>query len=159
MYRKEIKVVDCTIRDGGLINKWQFPHDMVRKVFLALSAAGVDYMELGYRASQKMFPPGEFGPWRFSTDEDVRRVLQDTQTNMKLGVMVDIGRVEEDDIKPCEESPLDFIRVATYVKDIDKAIDLANHCNQKGYETFINIMAISTAANFELEEGLRQIEA
>ena len=159
MYRKEIKVVDCTIRDGGLINKWQFSHDMVRKVFLALSAAGVDYMELGYRASQKMFPPGEFGPWRFSTDEDVKRVLQDTQTNMKLGVMVDIGRVEEDDIKPCEESPLDFIRVATYVKDIDKAINLANHCNQKGYETFINIMAISTAANFELEEGLRQIEA
>ena len=159
MYRKEIKVVDCTIRDGGLINKWQFPHDMVRKVFLALSAAGVDYMELGYRASQKMFPPGEFGPWRFSTDEDVREILQDTQTSMKLGVMVDIGRVEEDDIKPCEESPLDFIRVATYVKDIDKAINLANHCNQKGYETFINIMAISTAANFELEEGLRQIEA
>jgi 4-hydroxy 2-oxovalerate aldolase len=78
---------------------------------------------------------------------------------MKLGVMVDIGRVEEEDIRPCSESPLDFIRVATYVKDIDKAISLANHCHQKGYETFINIMAISTAATFELEEGLRQISA
>ncbi len=159
MYRKEIKVVDCTIRDGGLINKWQFSHEMVRKVFLALSAAGVDYMEVGYRASKKLFPPGEFGAWRFSMDEDVREIVQDTQTNMKLGVMVDIGRVEEEDIMPCAESPLDFIRVATYVKDIDKAIDLANHCQQKGYDTFINIMAISTATNFELEEGLRQIEA
>ncbi len=159
MYRKEIRVTDCTIRDGGLINKWQFSHELVRKVFEAVNQSGVDYMELGYRASKKMFDPKEYGPWRFTTDEDVREVIGDTPVKVKLGVMVDIGRVEEDDIKPCEESPLDFIRVATYLKDIDKAIALANHCHSKGYETFINIMAISTASEFELNEALTQVEA
>ncbi|MFA7185213.1 MAG: aldolase catalytic domain-containing protein [Victivallales bacterium] len=158
MFRKEIKVTDCTLRDGGLINKWQFSHEMVRKVFLAVNQSGVDYMELGYRASKKMFDPKEYGPWRFTTDKDVREVIADTPVNMKLGVMVDIGRVEEDDIAPCEESPLDFIRVATYMKDIDKAIALANHVDAKGYESFINIMAISTASEFELAEALKQIE-
>jgi 4-hydroxy 2-oxovalerate aldolase len=158
MYRKELKVVDCTIRDGGLINKWQFSHEMVRKIFLALNKSGVDYMELGYRASRKMFDPKEYGPWRFTTDEDVRKIVGDTEVKMKLGVMVDIGRVESDDIAPKEESPLSFIRIATYLKDIDKAIALANLCTQKGYETFINIMAISTANTFELEKGLQQIE-
>ncbi|MFA6715933.1 MAG: aldolase catalytic domain-containing protein [Victivallaceae bacterium] len=158
MFRKEIKVTDCTLRDGGLINKWQFSHEMVRKVFLAVNQSGVDYMELGYRASKKMFDPKEYGPWRFTTDKDVREVIADTPVNVKLGVMVDIGRVEEDDIAPCEESPLDFIRVATYMKDIDKAIALANHVDAKGYESFINIMAISTASEFELAEALKQIE-
>ncbi|MDD5598956.1 MAG: aldolase catalytic domain-containing protein [Victivallaceae bacterium] len=159
MFRKEIKVTDCTLRDGGLINKWQFSHEMVRKVFLAVNQSGVDYMELGYRASRKMFDPKEYGPWRFTTDEDVREIIADTPVNMKLGVMVDIGRVEEEDIAPCEESPLDFIRVATYIHDIDKAIALANHVDAKGYESFINIMAISTAGEFELREALNQIEA
>ncbi|MDD5697890.1 MAG: aldolase catalytic domain-containing protein [Victivallaceae bacterium] len=159
MFRKEIKVTDCTLRDGGLINKWQFSHEMVRKVFLALNQAGVDYMELGYRASKKMFSPQEYGPWRFTVDEDVLRIIQDTPVNMKLGVMVDIGRVEEDDIAPCADSPLDFFRVATCLHDIDKAIALANHIDAKGYESFINIMAISTASEFELCEALRQIEA
>ncbi len=159
MYRKEIKVIDCTLRDGGLINKWQFSHELVRDVFQAVNKSGVDYMELGYRASRSMFDPKEYGPWRFTTDEDVRKIIGDTPVNMKLGVMVDIGRVEEDDIAPCEESPLDFIRVATYVHDVDKAIALANHIDGKGYETFINIMAISTASEFELAEALQQIES
>jgi len=159
MTRKDIKIVDCTIRDGGLINNWQFPVEMVRKAFNALSSAGIDYMEIGYRASEKMFPPGEFGPWRFSKDDLIRDVVGDVKTNMKLGVMVDIGRVEEDDIKPVSESPLSFIRVATYLKDIEKAIWLANHVREKGYETFINIMAISAVSDYDLAEALKQIEA
>ncbi|HBC86637.1 MAG TPA: nucleoid-structuring protein H-NS [Lentisphaeria bacterium] len=155
---KNIKVVDCTIRDGGLINKWKFSNEMVRKVFLALDAAGVDYMEMGYRASEKLFPPKEFGPWRFTKDEAVREIVGDVKTDMKLGVMVDIDRVDPDDIKPASESPLSFIRVATYLKDINKAVLLANQINEKGYESFINIMAISTVNTFDLEEGLKQIE-
>lgn len=157
MFRKEIKVTDATIRDGGLINKWQFTHDQVRKVFLAVNKAGIDYMELGYRASRSMFDPKVFGPWRFTTDEDVRRVIEDTPLTTKLGVMVDIGRVEWDDIAPYDESPLESIRVATYLHDIDKAIALANHIDEKGYESFINIMAISTINDFDLIEALKQI--
>lgn len=131
---------------------------MVRKVFLALNESGVDYMEMGYRASRAMFDPKEYGPWRFTTDEDVRKVIRDTPVKMKLGVMVDIGRVESEDIAPKSESPLTFIRIATYLKDIDKAISLANLCAEKGYETFINIMAISTSNFVELSEALQQIE-
>jgi 4-hydroxy 2-oxovalerate aldolase len=157
MYNHDLKLVDCTIRDGGLINKWDFSKDMVRKVFQAVSKAGIDYMEIGYRASTKMFSPDEYGLWRFSTDDDIREIVGDVQTDMKLGVMVDIGRVEPDDIVPVEDSPLDFIRVATYLNDIDKAIWLANHVHEKGYESFINIMAISTVNDYTLTEGLKQV--
>ena len=72
--------------------------------------------------------------------------------------MVDVDRVEVEDVKPKKESPVDMIRVACYVKDVDKAIFLANHFADKGYETTINIMAISHALDNELTEALHQLE-
>jgi len=153
-----IKIVDCTIRDGGLINKWQFSDDMVKKVFNAVNASGVDYMEIGYRASEKMFSPTEYGPWRFSKDEKILEIIGDTELKTKLGVMVDIGRVEEKDLLPADDSPLSFIRVATYLKDVEKAIALANLIADKGYEPFINIMAISSVNDYDLKKGLEEIE-
>jgi 4-hydroxy 2-oxovalerate aldolase len=72
--------------------------------------------------------------------------------------MVDVDRVDVDDVLPKKDSPVDMIRVATYVKDVDKAIYLANHFTDKGYETTINIMAISRALENELTECLEQLE-
>lgn len=158
MFDKSTKLLDCTVRDGGLINKWHFSKDLVRSVYKAVNNCGVDYMEIGYRASEKMFPPGEYGPWRHSKDDLVKEIIECEEPNMKLGVMVDIGRVEEEDIAASDESPLDFMRVATYLKDIDKAIALAKLIEDKGYESFINIMAISAVNDFDLAKGLRQIE-
>lgn len=155
---EKAKVIDCTIRDGGLINSWQFSKDFVRATFNALHLAGVDYMEIGYRASEKMFPPTQYGPWRASKDDVIREIIADTKTNMKLGAMVDIGRVEPEDLLPKNESPLSFVRVATYLKDIAKAVELANFISGKGYESFINIMAISTVDTFDLLEGLKLVE-
>lgn len=159
MNMDNVTVVDCTVRDGGLINKWQFSDDLVRKVFKAINASGIEYMEIGYRASEKMFPPDEYGPWRFSKDEKIREIIGDTPVNTKLGVMVDIGRVEPEDLLPADESPLSFVRVATYLKDIEKAISLANLITDKGYESFINIMAISTVNDYDLKKGLAEVEA
>lgn len=158
MYRKEIKVLDCTIRDGGLINKHDFDERLVREVFKAVSAAGVDYIELGYKNSKKLFSVEEYGPWKFCDDEVIERVIDGIESPSKISVMVDVGRVELDDVKPADESPVDVIRTASYVKDIDKAIYMANHFADKGYETTINIMAISRDRGPELDEALQQIE-
>ncbi len=158
MYREEIKVVDCTVRDGGLINAHYFDDKFVREVYRAISASGVDYMEIGYRCSKSIMSPDEFGKWKFCEEDDIKRAMEGIESNTKLSVMVDVGRVEKDDILPCKDSVIDMIRVATYVKDVDKAIDLAQEAIGKGYETTINIMAISRALDNELDEALAQIE-
>ncbi len=158
MFREDIKVLDCTVRDGGLINDHYFEDNFVKNVFKAVCASGVDYMEIGYRASKNLLSPDKFGKWKFCEEDHIKRIIDGVESNTKLSVMVDIGRVEKDDILPCEDSVVDMIRVATYVKDIDKAIDLANEAHNKGYETTINIMAISRAIDSELEEALAQIE-
>ncbi|MDY6893679.1 MAG: aldolase catalytic domain-containing protein [Chloroflexota bacterium] len=158
MFREQIKVLDCTIRDGGLINNHDFDHRFVREVYKAVSAAGVDYMELGYKNSRELFSSEEFGPWKFCDDADIERVIDGIESNTKISIMVDVGRVNIDDVKPAAESPVDMIRVATYVKDIDKAIFLVNHFADKGYETTTNIMAISRDMGPELDEALHQLQ-
>ncbi len=158
MFREKIKVLDCTIRDGGLINNHAFSQKFVREVYRALSEAGVDYMEIGYKNSKKLFSPKDFGTWKFCDDDDIKKVTEGIESKMKISVMVDVGRVDMDDIKEKKDSPVDMVRVASYVKDIDKAIYLVNNFADKGYETTINIMAISRALDNELNEALHQLE-
>ena len=158
MFREKIKVFDCTIRDGGLINNHDFDLRFVREVYKALSAAGVDYMEIGYKNSKSLFSPKEYGRWKFCDDDDIKKVIEGVDSKTKLSIMVDVDRVDIEDVKPCKDSPIDMIRVASYVKDIDKAIFLVNHFADKGYETTVNIMAISRALDNELIEALHQLE-
>lgn len=158
MFREKIKVLDCTIRDGGLINNHDFDLRFVREVYKALSAAGVDYMEIGYKNSKRLFSDKEFGKWKFCDDDDINRVIDGIESNTKISIMVDVDRVDIEDVKPRKESPVSMIRVASYVKDIDKAIFLVNHFADKGYETTVNIMAISRALDNELTEALTQLE-
>jgi len=158
MFREKIKVLDCTIRDGGLINNHDFGLKFVRAVYKALSEAGVDYMEVGYKNSKKLFSPKDYGTWKFCEDDDIKKVTEGIKSDTKVSVMVDVDRVDIADVKPRKDSPVDMVRVACYVKDIDKAIYLANHFADKGYETSVNIMAISRALDNELTECFQQLE-
>ncbi|MFC1524486.1 aldolase catalytic domain-containing protein [Thermodesulfobacteriota bacterium] len=154
MFRPEIKVIDCTVRDGGLMNKWQFDEKFVRKVYDALTEAGVDYMEIGYISSESAFSRDEVGPWRFCAEEDIQTILKGEEKKIKLSAMADIGRVDHNDIPLRSESSLDMIRVACYAHQVDAAIELAHHCMDKGYEATINLMAVSIVGLRELEEAL-----
>ncbi|KPK36886.1 MAG: nucleoid-structuring protein H-NS [Nitrospira bacterium SG8_35_1] len=154
MYRPEIKVIDCSVRDGGLMNKWQFDDSFVCKVYSALTEAGVDYMEIGYLSSESSFSRDEVGPWKFCAEDDIKRIIGDSEKKIKLSAMADIGRIDYGDIPQKTDSSLDMIRVACYAHQVDAAIDLAHHCIDKGYETTINVMAVSTVGLRELDEAL-----
>ena len=158
MYRKEIKVLDCTIRDGGLMNNHLFADDFVRSVFRAVNNSGVDYIELGYKADENQFSRAEYGPMKFCSEKDIENAIDGQERKSKISVMVDIGRVDPSTIVLKSESHVDMMRVASYVKDIDKAIDLANKIKFKGYEATINLMAVSHARERELDEALMQVE-
>ncbi|MDO8535544.1 MAG: aldolase catalytic domain-containing protein [Candidatus Omnitrophota bacterium] len=158
MFRDKIKVVDCTIRDGGLMNNHKFTHEFVRAVYRAISESGIDYMEIGYKNSKKLFSPKDFGKWKFCDEDDIKRVIEGIPSKTKLSVMVDVDRVDFNDVPVKKDSVVSMVRVAAYVKDIDKAIFLVNHFADKGYETTVNIMAISRALDNELTEALHQLE-
>ncbi|MEW6042601.1 MAG: nucleoid-structuring protein H-NS, partial [Elusimicrobiota bacterium] len=159
MFRPQIKVIDCTIRDGGLMNKSKFRLETVRNVYKATCDAGIDIVELGYRNSKQMFSVDEYGPWRFCDEEDLLRVVDGIKSDKtRIAIMQDAHKAIPEDILPKEKSVVDVIRVATYVKDIDKAIKLANNATDKGYHVTINIMSISQALERDLDEALQQLE-
>ncbi|KRF30205.1 aldolase catalytic domain-containing protein [Paenibacillus sp. Soil787] len=150
------KILDCTIRDGGLVNDWDFSVEFVQDMYRGLSAAGVEYMEIGYKNSEKLLKGGSSGPWRFLNESFLRDVIT-KKTDTKLSALVDIGRVDENDILPREDSLLDLIRVACYIKDVDKGLELVQKFNSMGYETSLNIMALSHVMENELVEAFEEI--
>jgi len=154
-YRSEIRVLDCTIRDGGLMNDHGFDYETVKAVYQANVEAGIDYMELGYKASKRIFAPSEYGPWKFCDEDDIRRIVGENETGLKLSVMADAERTDyHEDILPRDQSALDMIRVATYIHQMPTALDMVKDAHDKGYETCINLMAVSTVQEWELDEAL-----
>jgi 4-hydroxy 2-oxovalerate aldolase len=157
-FRPDIKVLDATIRDGGLVNDFYFTDDFIKNLYKANVKAGVDYMEFGYRADKEMFDVDQFGKWKFATDEHIREIVGDNDTDLKLSIMADVGRCDyKNDIHERSDSPVDLIRVATYVNTMPAAIAMIEDANRKGYETTCNIMAISNAKESDIEKALEML--
>lgn len=154
-FRPDIKVVDATLRDGGLVNDFGFSDSFVKDLYNANLRSGVDYMEFGYRADKEMFKVEDFGPCKFCDDEYLRSIVGENNTDLKIAIMADVGRCNyKNDIHDRSESPVDLIRVATYLHQIPTAVDMIEDAKNKGYEVSCNIMAISTARESDISAAL-----
>lgn len=154
-FRPDIKVVDATLRDGGLVNDFFFTDEFVKNLYNANLRAGVDYMEFGYRADKEMFDVEKFGPCKFCDDDYLRNVVGENNTDLKIAIMADVGRCNyKNDIHDRSESPVDLVRVATYLHQIPTAVDMIEDAKSKGYEVSCNIMAISTAQESDIKVAL-----
>lgn len=156
--REDVRVLDATIRDGGLVNNFRFTDEFVKKLYETNIAAGVDYMEFGYKADKDIFDESKFGKWKFAKDEDIWEIIGEKDSRIKLSVMADVGRCNfRRDIKSRSESPIDMIRVATYINTMPAAIEMIEYAKEMGYEATCNIMAISKAQECDIEQGLQML--
>lgn len=154
-YREDVKVIDATLRDGGLVNDFFFTDEFVKDLYRANVKAGVDYMEFGYKASKELFDVTKFGKCKFCDDEYIRSIVGDNDTDLKIAVMADVGRCDyKNDIHNRSDSPIDLIRVATYLNTIPAAVDMIEDAAAKGYEVSCNIMAISNSQEGDLKAAL-----
>ncbi len=157
-YRPELKVLDCTIRDGGLVNDHKFDDGFVKAIYETCVKSGLDYMEIGYKASKKQFPKDKFGPWKHCDEEDIRRIVGENDTPLKLCVMADAGKADwQTDVLPKKDSVLDMIRVAFYIHQTSEAVDMINDAAEKGYEVSANLMAVAAAQEKEVDQALESL--
>lgn len=147
----KIKILDCTIRDGGYINNWYFDKKIVREVYRALSKSGVDIVEIGYRGTKENFDPNKYGTWRFTTEDDLREVL-DGIKGPRVAVMGDYGKIRIEDFEKQENSMVDMVRIAAHKNQISKAIDLLDDLKEKGYETSLQAMGFTGYTPKEVDQ-------
>lgn len=154
-YRPDIKILDCTIRDGGLVNDHKFDEKLVKAVYNACVAGGVDYVELGYKADKGVFAPTKYGPWKFCDEDDMRRIVGEKSPGTKIAVMADAERCDyKRDIPAREKSVVDCVRVACYIHQIPMAVDMIKDATDKGYETMFQLMAVSIVSEKDILEAL-----
>lgn len=156
--RTDVKVLDATIRDGGLVNGFYFTDEFVNELYRTNVKAGVDYMEFGYKASKDMFDVNKFGKWKFCDEDDIRAIVGDNNSDLKISVMADVGRCDyKKDIIDRKDSVIDMVRVATYINTMPAAIHMIEDAKEKGYEVTCNIMAISNAQEADLDTALKML--
>lgn len=155
-YRENVRVVDATLRDGGLVNDFYFTDVFAKALYETNLKAGVDYMEIGYKGDKTMFDKDKFGKWKFCNEDDIFEVFgANNDTGLKLAAMADVGRCDyKNDIVERANSALDLIRVACYVHQIPAAVDMIEDAKKKGYEVSCNIMAVSSAQEGDIKAAL-----
>ncbi len=151
--KNRIEILDCTIRDGGYVNNWSFSKDLVRESYRALSKSGVNWVELGFRGSERYFDPQKYGLWRFTKDDVVNEVTRNIN-GAKIAVMGDYGKIDAEDFVVARESPVHLVRIAVHKDKVANAVNLLEKIKEKGYQTSLQCMGYSTYTSAEKRELL-----
>ena len=157
-------ILDCTLRDGGYYVDWDFDESTVRKYLAAVATAKIDVIEIGFR----FLPANKFlGAFAYSTDEYLNSI--NLPAGIPIAVMVNASELinYENGIEAAvnqlfidkHESPVDIVRIATRVKDVDASREIAERLNELGYRVFLNLMQVDAVELNELVKITEQISS
>ena len=156
-YKEEPILIDCTLRDGGYYNKWDFKISLVNKYLNAVSCAGINYIEIGLRTLKS---DEYLGPFAYCTEDFLSELNIDKST--KLGIMINASEIKDNGefseimnkLFPISASysHLSLIRIATVLDDIEYAIKAGEWLKNKKYNIGINLMQVATLSIREIKE-------
>lgn len=150
-----IKLLDCTLRDGGYVNDWAFTKDFGFSLCRAVAESGCSYVEIGFYDPHTT----NSSPWCHCSPDLVRELRSTLPAGTGVAVMVNFGSCDLGDFPPAEDYPVDLIRVATAKKTKREATELAAELGRRGYRTTVNYMAITEYSNKEILELVGLMEA
>lgn len=151
-----IKILDCTLRDGGYYNKWDFDRDLVNDYLYAVAHAGASYIELGLR----QFKNSEYlGPHAFTTSQYINRLP--LPKGPVYGVMIDAKTVLSEKysneecidalFKDSKDEEISLVRIAAHFDEVKLCQPMINKLKEKGYIVGLNIMQASMRSSDEIE--------
>lgn len=140
-----VKILDCTLRDGGYYTNWDFPNVLVEDYYDAMRKLPIDIIELGY-VSKPL--PGYFGKFFYCHLDLLGRAK--SETNKKIAVLVDEKNLEGSSIDKLKICPtvIDLVRVAVHPGNIDRAKILSENLKKAGFNVALNVMYMSSWANY-----------
>lgn len=152
---KNIRLLDCTLRDGGYVNDWEFGHSHLINIFERLIASKMDIIELGFLDDRRPFDRNRS---IMPDTESMRRIFGqvDAQNAMLVG-MIDYGTCDLKYIQPREESYLDGIRVIFKKHIVKEALEYCAELKKLGYEVFAQLVSITSYSDEELMEVIKLV--
>ena len=147
---KQIKVLDCTLRDGGYCNNWKFDQSQIDTVISNLIDAGLDIIECGYLSNTVNKSEGTI----YFSIYDVDKLVRKYKTNkaVKFSLMINHGEYDLSVLPSKKESEVDVIRYAFHKNEISEALDNCNILMQKGYEVYCQPMVTNAYTDDELQK-------
>lgn len=150
---KEINVLDCTLRDGGYVNDWEFNNDIAKGVIDGLYESGIRVIEIGI-----MGKGGELGKsTKFVSFKDAEPLLENRKKDCKYAIMLNQAEAGNFDIPVRSEKTVDMIRLAYFKAEFHNAAVLAKSLKDKGYEVFLQAMATFMYSDDEMDDMIKQI--
>lgn len=151
--KKNKYILDCTLRDGGYVNNWEFDTCTARNIIDSLYCSGIRCIEIGI-----MGKGGERGKsTKFSSFDEMEPLLQNRKHDCRYAVMITQTGAEQFEIPIRSPYTIDIIRVAYFKKEWQDALQYAEKLIGKGYEVFLQPMATFMYAEHELEEMLKRV--
>lgn len=151
-----IKLLDCTLRDGGYYNSWDFDTSLIQDYLNSMAEISVDYVELGLRGFNK---DGFKGACAYTTDKYIKNLV--IPEGIKIGVMVNANDLVKypDGIEmalsklfvPASESPVSLVRIACHVHEFEQALPAASWLKNQGYMVGFNLMQIADRSEEEIK--------
>jgi len=147
-----IKVLDCTLRDGGYCNQWQFGFDNIKTIVGGLTESGIDIIECGFLTNRVTYNQDVS---KFTTIEQIGQVIPSDRRGSMYVSMMNFGEYRLEDIPPYDGSSVDGIRVAFHKKNMNEAISLCYGLKEKGYAVFMQAMVSLSYSDEEFLQLIR----
>lgn len=150
-----VQLLDCTIRDGGYVLGWDQSCRYVRDIMNMCDASKIEYCEIGFVNAINQ----QSGWWDALTKDTVQSIIPGGMVpKVKLVAMLDYGKNTIEGLKWLEGSPIEIIRIAVRIEDVEKAMELATLLtNTTGVKCCINVMQLSTLSGADLSNVYRLV--
>ena len=146
--KKKLNILDCTLRDGGYYNNWDFTREVVNDYLNTMSKIGVKYVELGFRSFQAI----DFkGPTWYTTESYLESLH--IPKSLKIGVMVNVSEITSHPsgivnatklmFRNAKKSKVKFVRLASHFREFNETIKICKILKEMNYFVTINLMQIS----------------
>ena len=160
MKKNGLKILDCTLRDGGYYNNWDFSKELIEEYLQAMSAAKIEYVEIGFRFLKKDI---YLGPCAYTTPSFLETL--NIPKNLKIGIMINAKDIISNNFSNAEidkiffqfsrKKKISFVRFACHLNEVKKIALICNRLNKMNIITAINLMQISEIKDKEIEDTLR----
>jgi 4-hydroxy 2-oxovalerate aldolase len=148
-----IQILDCTLRDGGYINNFEFGYSAIRNIIAKLAQSGIDIIECGFLVSGS----NDLNQTLFLSVESLKQYIGAKKPNVLYVAMIQYGAISNEEISPCDGTSIDGIRLTFHEHEIDASFLLGEKLMEKGYKVFMQPVGTNTYTDYSLLELIKRI--